>query len=149
MSEHRASISWTRTTSDFTYESYDRAHEWRFDGGISIRASSAPEFRGRPERVNPEEAFVATLSACHMLSFLAIAARRRLTVDAYVDDAVGHMSKNERGRLAITRVVLRPRVTWAAGTVVAREEENRLHHMSHEECVIANSVKTDIVVEPQ
>jgi organic hydroperoxide reductase OsmC/OhrA len=149
MSEHRASISWKRVTPDFSYETYDRAHEWRFDCGITVAASSSPQFRGRPDRVDPEEAFVAALSSCHLLSFLAIAARRRLTVDAYDDDAVGYMSKNERGRLAITRVVLRPRVTWAAGTVVPPEEAERLHHMSHEECFIANSVKTDVVVEPR
>jgi organic hydroperoxide reductase OsmC/OhrA len=149
MSEHRASIAWKRTTPDFTYETYDRAHEWRFDGDITIPASSAPQFQGRPERVDPEEAFVAALSSCHMLTFLAIAARRRLTVDAYSDDAVGFMSKNEQGRLAITRVLLRPHVTWAAGTSVSREEEDTLHHKSHEGCFIANSVKTDVVVEPR
>jgi organic hydroperoxide reductase OsmC/OhrA len=149
MTEHRARITWTRNTPDFTYDSYDRGHEWRFPGGVTVPASSSPEFRGRPERVNPEEAFVAALSSCHLLSFLAIAARRRLTVDGYSDDAVGHMSKNPQGRLAVTSVILRPHVTWASGTAVSREDLDKLHHLSHQECFIANSVKTDVSVEPQ
>jgi organic hydroperoxide reductase OsmC/OhrA len=149
MSEHRANILWRRTTPDFSYETYDRAHEWRFDGGVTVPASASPQFRGRPERVDPEEAFVAALSSCHMLTFLAIAARKRLTVDAYEDDAVGFMEKNELGRLAITRVILRPRIGWAPGTNVSAAELERMHHQSHLECFIANSVKTDISVEGQ
>jgi organic hydroperoxide reductase OsmC/OhrA len=149
MSQHRARIEWRRTTPDFTYEGHDRAHEWQFDGGVTVPASSAPAFRGVPERVDPEEAYVAALSSCHMLTFLAIAARKRLTIDAYEDDAVGQMEKNETGRLAITKVTLRPRITWAPGTTVTEVELERLHHQSHLECFIANSVKTDVTVEAQ
>ena len=149
MSQHRANISWRRTTPDFAYHTYDRAHEWRFDGGVTVPGSASPQFRGRPERVDPEEAFVAALSSCHMLTFLAIAARKRLTVDAYEDDAVGFMEKNELGRLAITRVILRPRIAWAPGINVSAAELERLHHQSHLECFIANSVKTDVSVEGQ
>ena len=149
MSEHRANIAWRRTTPDFAYETYDRGHEWRFDGGVTVPGSASQGFRGRPECVDPEEAFVAALSSCHMLTFLAIAARKRLTVDAYEDDAVGFMEKNERGKLAITRVILRPRIGWAPGTSVSAAEIGRIHHQSHLECFIANSVKTDVSVEGQ
>jgi organic hydroperoxide reductase OsmC/OhrA len=149
MSEHRAQISWQRTTPDFTYESYERDHEWRFPDGATVAASASPEYRGRPGRVDPEEALVAALSSCHMLSFLAIAARKRLIVESYSDDAVGHMEKNAEGRLAVTRVVLRPRVTWAPGAAVSAELLEKLHHQSHIECFIANSVKTEVTVEPQ
>ena len=148
MSDHRAEISWRRTTADFTYDSYSRDHDWRF-GAIAIAASASPDYRGSPARVDPEEALVAALSSCHMLSFLALAARRRLTVDAYSDAAVGHMEKNAEGRLAITRVVLRPRVTWAPGVAVADDMLEKLHHQSHRECFIANSVKSEVIVEPQ
>jgi organic hydroperoxide reductase OsmC/OhrA len=149
MSEHRAYISWQRTTSDFTYESFDRDHAWSFPGGATVAASASPEYRGGHGRVDPEEALVAALSSCHMLSFLAIAARKRLVVESYCDDAVGHMEKNAEGRLAVTRVVLRPRVTWAPGATVTAEGLEKLHHQSHAACFIANSVKTEVTVEPQ
>jgi organic hydroperoxide reductase OsmC/OhrA len=108
MSEYRAAIRWTRESSDFSYDSYDRNHGWKFGSGVEVAASAAPEFRGDPERVNPEEAFVAAIAGCHMLTFLAIAARKRLVVDSYTDKATGYMEKNAAGKLAITRVVLRP-----------------------------------------
>jgi organic hydroperoxide reductase OsmC/OhrA len=149
MSEHRARIAWRRTTPDFVYETYDRAHDWHFDSGVTVPGSASPEFRGRPERVDPEEGFVASLSSCHMLTFLAIAARKRLVLDSYDDDATGFMRKNEEGRLAITKVILRPRIVWAPGTTVAPAELDRMHHQSHLECFIANSVKTEIIVEPR
>src|SRR5688500_9156474 len=99
MSEHTASVRWRRSSAEFTYESYNRAHEWHFDGGVSVPASAAPAYRGDVERVDPEEAFVAALSSCHILTFLAVAARKRFVVESYEDDAVGTMSKNEAGRL--------------------------------------------------
>jgi organic hydroperoxide reductase OsmC/OhrA len=150
MSQHHAGVRWTRSSRDFTYASYNRAHEWRFkDGALVVAASSAPEFRGDASRVDPEEAFVASLSSCHMLTFLAICARKRLTVDAYEDDAVGHLEKGADGKLSVTRVTLRPRVRFAVGTVVDAAALADIHHKSHAECFIANSVKTDVAVEPQ
>lgn len=146
MSEHRVTVAWERTTEEFTYEAYSRDHTWTFDGGVEVPASAAPAFRGTAGRVDPEEAFVAALSSCHMLTFLAIAARKRLVVDEYRDAATGYLEKNESGKLAITRVILRPRVTFRdppAPAVVAR-----MHHTSHQECFIASSVKTDVRVEP-
>jgi organic hydroperoxide reductase OsmC/OhrA len=148
MSEHHASVRWTRTSADFTYDTYNRAHEVRYkSGAIVVPSSSAPAFKGDADRVDPEEAFVASLSACHMLTFLAICARKRITVESYEDDAVGLLEK-DGGKLWITRVTLKPRVRFAAGTAIDAAALAEIHHKSHEECFIANSVKTDVTVEP-
>jgi organic hydroperoxide reductase OsmC/OhrA len=114
-----------------------------------VPASATKEYRGDPSLVNPEEALVAALSSCHLLTFLAIAAKRKLSLDSYSDDAVGRMEKNEAGRLAITRVTLRPKIVWSAGVTVSSEQLEKLHHEAHEGCFIANSVKTEVTVEPQ
>jgi organic hydroperoxide reductase OsmC/OhrA len=148
MSEHRAHIDWKRGTEDFRYETYPRNHTWRFEGGVEIPASSAPEYLGDASRVDPESALVAALSSCHMLTFLALAARRRLTVNRYRDDAVGFMEKNADGRLAVTRAVLRPAVEFEGPAPSAADLE-KLHHLAHEHCFIANSVRTEVTVEPQ
>jgi organic hydroperoxide reductase OsmC/OhrA len=146
VSEHHATVSWERESADFSYESYDRNHSWRFEGGAEVAASAAPAFLGSADRVDPEEALVASISSCHMLSFLAIAARRRLVVDCYLDRAVGTMEKNEDGRLAVTRVVLRPEIEFG-GDPPSAERIAKMHELSHRECFIANSVRTEIVVE--
>lgn len=146
MSEHRARIRWSRGSADFSYEAYPREHTWELAGGQQIRASSAPDFLGDADRVDPEEAFVASIASCHMLTFLAVAARRRRVVDRYEDTAVGFLEKNAEGRLAVTRVVLRPIVTFAEPDVPAQELA-RLHQLAHEHCFIANSVRTEIAVE--
>jgi organic hydroperoxide reductase OsmC/OhrA len=117
------------------------------DGHIALVASSAPAFKGDADRVDPEEAFIASLSSCHMLTFLAICARKRLTVDAYDDDASGTLEKGTNGRLWMANVILRPRVRFAPGTNVDAATLDEIHHKSHEECFIANSVKTNVVVE--
>lgn len=146
MSEHAAEIVWQRTTPGFSYEEYSRGHEWLFDGGPAISASAAPAYRGDPGRVDPEEALVASIASCHMLTFLALCARKRLTVDSYQDRAVGVMTKNEQGKLWVSRVDLRPKVAFAPGVVVDAQSLDALHHKAHEECFIANSVKTQIIV---
>jgi len=146
LSEHRVRVSWERGGVDFAYESYPRDHAWSFEGGVRVPASAAPAFRGSPERVDPEAAFVAALSSCHMLTFLAIASRKRLVVDGYQDDATGFLEKNDAGRLAMTRVVLRPRVAFA-GAQPASEVVADLHERAHRECFIANSVLTRVEVE--
>jgi organic hydroperoxide reductase OsmC/OhrA len=148
MSEHKAEIRWKRGSADFTYETYDRTHHWRFAGGTEFDASAAPEYRGRAELPNPEEALVAALSSCHMLTFLAVAARRRFAVDSYEDAAVGHMEKNADGKLAITRVELRPRVAFSGEKRPSAEDVARMHEVAHRECFIANSVKTEVSVVP-
>lgn len=148
MEQHHATIAWKRTSADFTYASYNRAHEWSFTA-VTVPASSAVAFKGTAERVNPEEAFVAALSSCHMLTFLAVAAKKRWSLDSYDDAAVGYLEKNESGKLAITRVILQPKVVWSNGVVVSQDELEALHHIAHQECFIASSVKTDVSVEPQ
>ncbi len=146
MSEHVAEIIWKRTSESFAYDHYNRAHDWRFDGGVTVPGSAAPAYKGDPERVDPEEAFVAALSSCHMLTFLAIAAKKKLAVDAYEDRAVGRMDKNANGKMAITSVDLRPRVTFAPGVEVDAATLKKMHHDAHENCFIAQSVKTLVIV---
>ena len=148
MSEHHATITWRRSSADFTWQTYNRAHEWRFTA-TTVPASATKEFRGDESRVNPEEALVAALSACHMLTFLAVAAKRKLSLDSYEDDAIGVLEKNAAGKLAITRVTLRPKIGWSAGVTVSAEDLARLHHDAHEGCFIANSVTTDVTVTPR
>ena len=150
MSEHRATIRWKRTSADYTYDTYNREHEIAFkDGAIVLAASSPPGFRGDDARVNPEETFVAALSGCHMLTFLAACARKHLTVDSYEDDAVGFLDRGPDGRLWVARAILRPRVRFGAGTVVDKATLSELHHKVHENSFIANSVATNVTVKPQ
>ena len=108
MSEHRVSVKWARNSTDFGYKNYNRDHVWRFDSGVEVPASAAPAYLGNPQRVDPEAAFVAALSSCHMLTFLALASNKGFVVDSYEDNAVGHLEKNANGKLAITHVELHP-----------------------------------------
>lgn len=150
MTQHHAGLRWKRTSDTFTYDAYNRAHEVTFKhGAIVLPSSAAPAYRGDADRVDPEEAFVASLSSCHMLTFLAICARKRLVVDAYEDEAEGTLEKDASGKLSITRVVLRPRIQFAPGVHVDEQTLTEIHHLSHGECFIANSVKTDVTVEQQ
>ena len=148
MSEHHAKIDWRRSSADFTYQTYNRVHEWKFTAA-TVPASATKEYRGDPERVNPEEALVAALSSCHMLTFLAVAAKRKLSLDSYEDDAVGVLEKNAAGKLAITRVTLRPKIAWSSGVTVSGEDLKKMHHDAHEGCFVANSVTTEVSVEPR
>jgi organic hydroperoxide reductase OsmC/OhrA len=147
MSEHTATIDWRRETPDFTFESYNRDHDWFFDAGITVRASAAPAYKGGVNCVDPEDAFVASLASCHMLTFLAVACKKRYVVDGYHDEAVGVLEKDAAGRLAITRVALRPLVTFGGERTPTPEELRQLHDQAHHACFIANSVKTEVVVE--
>ncbi|GAA1588540.1 OsmC family protein [Kribbella sancticallisti] len=147
MSEHVVDVSWSRGEHEFTYQTYNRDHEWRFDGGVTVPGSANPVYLGTEAgTVDPEEAFVASLSSCHMLTFLAIAAKKRLVVDSYVDHAVGVMAKNEAGRIAITQVRLHPVITFG-GEAPDEAALERMHHLAHEQCFIANSVTTEVLVE--
>jgi organic hydroperoxide reductase OsmC/OhrA len=145
VSEHIVDVSWSRGEHEFSYPSYSRDHTWTFDGGEIVKASANPAFLGSDAAVDPEEAFVASLSSCHMLTFLAIAAKKRLVVDSYDDHAVGVMAKNADGRLAITEVTLAPRIVFA-GQAPDDATLETMHHLSHQECFIANSVTTKITV---
>lgn len=146
MSEHRATIEWERGPAEFRYPSYPRDHTWSFDGGMRIDASAAPAYLGNADFVDPEEAYVASLSSCHMLTFLAIAAREGLVVDRYRDAAVGYMERNAAGRLAVVRVVLHPEVS-VASPAPAPDALEKIHEAAHRECFIANSVRTTVIVE--
>ena len=147
MSEHRATIHWNREGTQFTHKEYTRDHMWKFEGGSEIRASAAPQYFGNEELVDPERAFVAALSSCHMLTFLSLAARDGFVVEEYVAEAVGIMERNGEKRIAITRVVLRPVITWG-GDAPDQEKLDSLHENAHKYCFIANSVTTEIEVAP-
>ena len=152
MAEHRATIEWVRQGQDFLAGRYSRGHVWRFDGGVEVPASSSPHVVPLPmsvaAAVDPEEAFVASLASCHMLWFLSIAAKRGYVVESYRDEAVGALAKDADGKLAVTRVVLRPRVQFGAEKAASIEALNEMHHEAHEKCFIANSVKSEVRCEP-
>jgi organic hydroperoxide reductase OsmC/OhrA len=147
MSEHRVQTIWQRTSAEFTYASYNRDYQWRFKDAVAVEASASPQYKGNPERPDPEDAFVAALSSCHMLSFLAVAAKRGFVVDRYEDSAVGFLEKNAQGRLAITRVELNPRIVFAGERQPDAESLRRLHDEAHHACFIANSVHTEVSVK--
>ena len=147
MSQHTATIHWKRHTQDFAYETYDRTHDVKFEGGKSVSASSAKEYLGKPEHANPEEMLAAALSSCHMLTFLAVAAKSRLIVDSYEDTATAILGKNAQGKLAVTKTILRPRVVFAKETPVTHERLVELHEKAHRNCFIANSVACEVVTE--
>jgi organic hydroperoxide reductase OsmC/OhrA len=149
--EYTATISWTRGSSEpFTDNKYSRAHTWAFDGGVTVPASSSPLSvrlpMSRADAVDPEEALVAALSSCHMLTFLYVAAKQGYVVESYDDNAVGTMTKNERGKLFVSKVALRPRIVFSGAKQPSAAELAELHHHAHEECYIANSVRTEVVV---
>ena len=150
--EYHALIHWARAGALFTDNRYSRAHSWRFDGGIEVPASSSPNVVRVPmsveAAVDPEEALVAALSSCHMLWFLHLAAEAGLCVDDYSDDALGVMGRNAAGRLAMLRVTLRPRIAFFGTRQPPPPQLAQLHHRAHEECFIANSVTTEVRIEP-
>ena len=151
MSTYTAIIRWSRNGAEgFAKGQYSRAHEWAFDGGAVVPAGPSPHIVpqpwGNPAGVDPEEAFVASLSSCHMLFFLDFARRAGLVVDSYVDAAEGVMAEDADGRMAMTRVTLRPEVQWA-GEQPDADVIAELHYKAHEACFIANSVKTEVVVQ--
>lgn len=151
MSQYEATISWQRGDQSFTDNTYSRGHEWTFDGGFTVPASASPDIVALPmsvaENVDPEEAFVASISSCHMLFFLSLAAQRGIVVDQYTDCAVGVLEKRIDGKTAMTRVVLRPDTRCSGDVLPDRRQLEKLHHRAHELCFIANSVLTEIVVE--
>ena len=153
MSIYTASLEWQRNGGDFAANTYSRRHLLRFDGGLEVPASSSPHVvpipMSDPAAMDPEEAFIAALSSCHMLWFLSIAAKRRYVVDHYTDQAEGVMEKNAEGKVAITVVTLRPTVIFSGDQQPTREQLEALHHAAHDACFIANSVKTEVRCEPQ
>jgi organic hydroperoxide reductase OsmC/OhrA len=153
VSTYTATIRWSRTgEGDFTKGQYSRAHEWAFDGGAVVPASASPHVVpapwNDPDGVDPEEAFIAAISSCHMLFFLDYARRAGFTIDSYVDEAAGMMEKRADGKIAVTKVTLRPKIVWGGDKRPSADDIAQLHHRSHEDCFIANSVTTEVTVEP-
>jgi organic hydroperoxide reductase OsmC/OhrA len=147
MSEHKVTLTWNRGGAPFEYQKYSRDHTWKFDGGHEMQATAAPAYLGNPKNVDPEEAFVAALSSCHMLTFLAAACKKKFVLDEYSDDAVGVMEKNAEGKLAITKVTLKPKLKFSGEKQPTDQEVDEMHHFAHDQCFIANSVKTEVTVE--
>jgi organic hydroperoxide reductase OsmC/OhrA len=151
MSDHTAEIAWERGAAKFTDSKYSRAHRWTFDGGATVLASSSPDVvrvpYSNPAGVDPEEAFVAALSSCHMLWFLDFTARAGYVVDAYVDAAHGVLEKTADGKERITRVTLRPAVVFSGAKLPDGARVDSLHHEAHAHCFLANSVTTQIDVQ--
>jgi len=148
MSEHKVNLSWENESEDFSYRKYDRTHSWKFEGGTVVKASAAPEYLGEKEFVNPEEAFAASLASCHMLTFLAIASMKKYTVEIYEDTAVAILEKNEKLRKAVTKLFLRPEITFMGDNIPDKNTIEEMHHSAHMECFISNSVLTEIIIEP-
>ncbi len=152
MSEYFADIIWARQPQEnYLDHQYSRGHQWQFDGGATVAASSSPHVVPLPysveANVDPEEAFVASLSSCHMLFFLSIAAKRKFVVDVYIDQAVGIMEKDKTGSVSMTKVTLKPRVKFSGERQPNLQQLEKMHHQSHQQCFIANSVKTEVVTE--
>jgi organic hydroperoxide reductase OsmC/OhrA len=150
MADHRAIVSWKRTSPDFLRGKYSREHTWTFDGGITVPASPSPSVvpvpYSNPAYVDPEEAFVAAVSSCHMLAYLYVAHQQGFQVDSYHDEAVGVMTKNERGVPWVSSVTLHPEITYSGERLPTPADEEDLHHMAHTQCFIANSIKTAVTV---
>lgn len=152
MEQYCAKVVWNRGEQNFSDNKYSRGHEWKFDGGLTVPASSAPSSVPLPlsvaENIDPEEALVAALSSCHMLFFLAFASKQGFIVDSYEDNAAGIMEKNEKRRMSITRIELRPHTVFSGLTIPTEEQILALHHLSHEHCYIANSIRAEVLITP-
>ena len=152
MSEYRATIKWERTSPDFLKGKYSREHTWTFDGGAIVPASPSPSVvpvpYSNPAHVDPEEAFVAAISSCHMLTFLFLASKQGFQIDRYEDEAVGLMARNEKGVPWVSLVTLNPKVVYSGEKLPAPADVERLNHLAHEQCYIANSIKTEVTVHP-
>ena len=152
MTTYTATVRWSRKDeSDFMKGRYSRAHEWAFDGGAVVPASASPDNvpAGTADEagVDPEEGFIAAISSCHMLFFLDHARRGGFVVDSYVDEARGVMEERADGKIAVTRVTLRPRIVFSGDKQPVEDEIARLHDRSHQDCFIANSINTEVTVE--
>lgn len=148
MSEHHATLSWSRGESGFSYKEYSRTHTWTFPrSGQSVQAAAAPAFLGKDDCVDPEEAFAAALASCHLLTFLAIASMSGYVVDRYEDAPVGYLEKGENGKLWLARVVMHPKIVFSGEKQPSPEDLSRLHEKAHHECFLANSVKTEVTWE--
>ncbi|MGA2177728.1 MAG: OsmC family protein [Verrucomicrobiota bacterium] len=150
MSEYRAIIRWKCSGPDFLKGRFSRDHTWTFDGGVVVPASASPSVvpapMSNPANVDPEEAFVAAVSSCHMLTFIYLAGRAQFQVDSYEDEAVGVMSKNEKGVPWVSAITLHPKIVYGGARQPTPAELESLHHKAHEQCYIAASIKTQVSV---
>lgn len=144
MAEHTASVHWTRRGHPFTYDGYSRDHAVAFENGQTALASAAPDYLGNAEALNPETLLLAALASCHMLTFLAVAAKRGYVVESYSDKAIGTLAKNAEGRVAITHARLQPTIVFSGDKIPDDAELARLHQKAHENCFIANSIRTEV-----
>ena len=147
MSEHNVTINWHKQTESFAYKDYNRSHTWDFGEGLVVPGSSAPEFLGDPEHADPERAFAAAISSCHLLFVIAICSKKRLVVQNYTDRATSFLETGENGNLIISKVILRPKVTFAEGVEVSQEVLAKIHQQAHDKCFLAQSVKSDVIVD--
>ena len=153
MAEYKATIKWQRTNPEFLRGKYSREHTWTFDGGLTVPATASqhvvPVPWSNPANVDPEEAFVAAISSCHMLTFLFLAAKRGFQIESYDDEAVGSMIKNEKGVPWVSSVALNPKIVSSGDKIPTPAEMENLHHLAHEQCFIAQSIKTQVEVRAQ
>ena len=152
MHEFTATLDWRRDGQPFTDQRYSRAHEWSFDGGLTVPASSSPLSVPLPmsdaSSLDPEEALVAAVASCHMLFLLSIAAQRGFMIDHYRDDPVGLLGKNAQGKMAMTKITLRPAIVFSGEKLPNALQREAMHHLAHQQCYIANSLNTEVVIAP-
>ncbi len=149
MTDHKANIYWQRNGAGFEAQTYSRDHQLVFENDLSILASAAPAYAGNPTAVNPETLLLGSLASCHMLTFLAVCAKRGIVVDDYQDEAVGVLGKNADGKISIVKVTLRPKVQFSADKTPRNDELHKLHDKAHEHCFIANTLACEMIIEPQ
>lgn len=149
MADFSIQVDWRRTTPDFDPKTFDRSHLWRLAGGQTVQGSAAPDYSGDPNRSNPEEALLAALSSCHMLTFLTIAALRKLVVDRYEDEPTAELGKNPKGKMMVARLTLRPRVVFGGAVQPDADTVQELHRKAKENCFIGNSLLSEMAVEPR
>src|SRR5689334_20080277 len=150
VSNHIATIRWKRTSDEFLKGKYSREHTWTFDGGVVVPASPSPSVvpvpYSNPANVDPEEAFVAAVSSCHMLTYLHLASKQGFQIDSYQDEALGEMAKNDKGIPWVSSIKLSPKIAYSGEKLPTAADEQRLHHLAHEQCYISNSIKTEVTV---
>ncbi len=146
-SEHEVKLHWKKETQSFAYKDYNREHDFIFSDKTIVRASSAPQFLGDPDCVDPEQSYVAAIASCHLLFFIAFCSKKRLSLLDYQDNAIGILEPNEQGKLWISKVILSPQAKFTDGEQPQPAELERLHEMAHKNCFLANSVKSEIVIK--
>lgn len=149
MSNFSITLTWRRTTPDFNSKTFDRSHILGLSGGQTVQGSAAPDYSGDPNKSNPEEALLASLASCHMLTFLTIAALKRLVVESYEDKPVAELGKNDKGKIMVARLILRPKVVFSGENLPDADAVWEIHRKAKENCFIGNSLLSPVDLEPQ